>query len=44
LSYYHAKILHGFIWMTGQHLVQISSNSEMVELEPFVELTEYHII
>jgi len=25
--------------MFGQHLVQISSNSEMVELEPFVELT-----
>jgi len=25
--------------MFGQQLAQISSNSEMVELEPFVELT-----
>jgi len=33
------KFLHGFIWMIGQQLMQISSNSEMVELEPFVELT-----
>jgi len=30
---YQPKILRGFIWMFGQHVVQISSNSEMVELE-----------
>jgi len=31
--------LHAFIWMFEQHFLQISSNYEMVELEPFVELT-----
>jgi len=36
---YHAKTVHGFVWMSDQYLVQISSNSEMVELEPFVQLT-----
>ena len=35
----HIYILYAFIWMFGQHFLQISSNSEMVELEPFVELT-----
>jgi len=36
------NILCGYIWMSGQYLVQISSNSEMVELESvrkFAELT-----
>jgi len=34
--------LHAFIWIFEQHFLQISSNSEMVELESFgkfVELT-----
>jgi len=39
---YLVKILNGFLWMFGEHLVQISSHYEMVELESvgkFVELT-----
>jgi len=36
----HAKILRGFISMIGQHLVQISSNSATVKLDPYLELTQ----
>ena len=37
-SRYSRKILHTLLNMIKQHLLQISSNSEMVDLEAFVEL------
>ena len=36
---YQAKIVHAFLNVVEEHSLKVSSNSEMVDLEPFVELT-----
>ena len=36
---YQPEILHAFLQIFGDHFLKISSNSEVVMLEPFVELT-----
>ena len=41
---YKAKLLQCFIWMFGQHLLQISSNSEIVKMQPFVEVTQNNLM
>jgi len=36
---YHHEIWQTVLWVCDEHFQQISSNSEMVMLEPFAELT-----